>query len=102
MAPPVIAAFAPTSQPGLLVMMPYRFVYFGEVIKISFLAVNQLMQGLTGFTLPVRYDTTTLQLREASSAALWQQVSVTTRPDGGTSAVTIMSAGRSGTQADTA
>lgn len=101
-APPTIAAFTPTSQPGVLVTMPYRPVYFGETIKVSLQAVNPLMQGITGFTLPLRYDKTSLEFREARSADLWQQAAVTTRADGGNFELATLSAGRSGTQADTA
>jgi hypothetical protein len=103
LAAPAIAAFTPTSQPGLMVTMPYRSVYFGETIKVSLQAVNPLMRGITGFTLPLRYDTTLLEFREARSSALWQQVTVTPpRADGGNYFVVSLSAGRSGTQPDTA
>lgn len=102
LAPPTIPAFAPSSQPGLLVTMPYRSVYFGETVKVSLQAVNPLMQGLTGFTLPLRYDKTLLELREVRSGELWQPAAVTTRADGGNFEVTVLSAGRSGAQGDTA
>lgn len=102
LAPPVIPAFTPTSQPGVLVTMPYRTVFFGETVKVSLQAVNPLMQGVTGFTLPLRYDKTLLEFREARSTELWQQPAVTTRADGGNFEVATLSAGRSGTQADTA
>lgn len=103
LAPPAVPAFTPTSQPGLLVTMPYRSVFFGETIKVSLQAVNPLMRGITGFTLPLHYDTTLLEFREARSSALWQQVTVAPpRADGGNYFVVSLSAGRSGTQPDTA
>lgn len=82
--------------------MPYRWVHFGEVIKVSFQAVNPLMQGLTGFTLPLRHDKALLEFREARSADLWQQVAVTSRADGGNFEVAVLSAGRSGRHPDAA
>lgn len=102
LAPPAIPAFTPSSQPGVLVTMPYRQVYAGETIKVTLQAVNPLMQGITGFTLPLRYDKTILEFREARSGDLWQQAAVTTQADGGNFEAAVLSAGRSGTQADTA
>lgn len=101
-APPTILAFTPTSQPGVLVTMPYRPVFFGETIKVSVQAVNPLMQGVAGFTLPLRYDRTLLEFREALSADLWQQAAFTTRPDGGNYELATLSAGRDGSHPDTA
>lgn len=102
LAPPVIPAFTPTSQPGVLVTMPYRQVYAGEVITVSVQAVNPLMQGITGFTLPLQYDKTLLEFREARSGDLWQEATVTTQAAGGNLETAVLSAGRSGTQSDTA
>jgi hypothetical protein len=82
--------------------MPYRTVFFGETVKVSLQAVNPLMQGVTGFTLPLRYDKTLLEFREARSIDLWQQPTVAIQAGGGNFEVATLSAGRSGTQADTA
>jgi hypothetical protein len=101
-APPALPAFAPSSQPGLLVTLPYRAVHFGETVRITLQAVNPLMQGITGFTVPLRYDKTVLEFREARSAALWQPVAVGTVPDGDNFEVAVLSAGRAMGQADAA
>lgn len=101
-APPVIPAFAPTSQPGVLVTLPYRSVHFGETIKVSLQAVNPLMHGLTGYTVPLRYDKTLLEFREARAGDLWQSATVSTKADGGNYQVAVVSAGRTGAQGDTA
>jgi hypothetical protein len=82
--------------------MPYRQVYAGEVITVSVQAVNPLMQGITGFTLPLQYDKALLEFREARSGDLWQEATVTTQAAGGNLETAVLSAGRSGTQSDTA
>jgi hypothetical protein len=82
--------------------MPFRSVYFGEVIKVSVQAVNPLMQGVTGFALPLRYDKTLLEFRQARTGDLWQTAAVTTVADSGNFEVASLSAGRIGNQPDTA
>eukprot|EP00775_Hariotina_reticulata_P010661 gene10661-10820_t len=81
-APPSPAAFAPSS-PGLLVTLPYRPVYAGETFKVTLQAVNPLMQGLSGFTVPLRYDRRILELRTINTSSLWLPAVVSPRPVAG-------------------
>lgn len=82
--------------------MPYRTVHFGETIRVTLQAINPVMQGITGFTVPLRYDKTVLEFRQARSTALWQPVLVTLQADGGNNEVAVLSAGRAAGQPDTA
>lgn len=103
LAPPPLPAFAPSSQPGLLVTLPFRPVHYGETVRVSLAAVQPLMQGLTGFTLPLRYDKAVLEFQGARSAgALWQPLSVATASDAGGFGVAVLSAGRAPGQSDAA
>lgn len=101
-APPALPAFAPSSQPGLLLTLPYRAVHFGETVRVTLAAVNPLMQGITGFTVPLRYDKSVLEFREVRGSALWQPLAVSTVADGGNYEVAVLSAGRAAGQADAA
>lgn len=101
-ATPAAPAFSP-SIPGLLVTLPYRPLHYGETIKVSLEAVNPLVLGLTGFVVPLRFDSQRLQLTRAVASNLWLPVAVNLRGvQGSFDVVELSVAGRAGNNPDTA
>jgi hypothetical protein len=90
-AQPAHATFAP-SQPGVLALLPYRPLYVGETITVSLVANNPVPTGLTGFTIPLMFDSNYLQLSGAHTASLWlPPPSVPTRSVSGSRMVVTLS-----------
>jgi hypothetical protein len=78
-------------------------VHFTEPIKVTVEAVNPLAQGLTGFVVPLCYDTARLTFVRAVASSLWLPVAVSQRGVVGSySVVEISVPGRAGNNADTA
>jgi hypothetical protein len=78
-------------------------VHFSEPVKITIEAVNPLTQGLTGFVVPLRFDTARLTFVRAVASTLWLPVSVSQRGVVGSyNVVEISVAGRAGNNPDTA
>jgi hypothetical protein len=87
----------------MLITLPYRPVHSTEPIKVTVEAVNPLTQGVTGFVVPLRYDTARLTFVRAVASSLWLPVAVSQRGVVGSyNVVEISVAGRAGNNAGTA
>lgn len=77
-------------------------MHFSEPIKVTVEAVNPLTQGVTGFVLPLRFDTARLTFVRAVASNLWLPVAVNQRGViGSYNVVEISVAGRAGNNPDT-
>jgi hypothetical protein len=78
-------------------------VHFSEPIKVTVEAVNPLTQCVTGFVVPLRFDTSRFTFIRAVASSLWLPVAVSQRGVVGSyNVVEISVAGRAGNNPDTA
>lgn len=93
-APPALAPFTPPS-PGVLITLPARPLHFGETFTAVISATNPRPQGITSWSLPLRYSSSALQLLSVTAAPLWLHAATSALlPLGGATAVTISVGGR--------
>lgn len=77
----------------------------GEVIKVTLEAVNGLAQGLTGFTVPLKYNMQQLNFVSAQLSGLWltpTQAAVPAAAGGNYNVVALQTYGRAGNNPDSA
>lgn len=73
LAAPALTPFAPSS-PGILATLPARALYPGETFSVALTAANPRGQGITRWSLPLRYDGAQLDLAGVVASELWLPV----------------------------
>ncbi|GBF99606.1 hypothetical protein Rsub_12070 [Raphidocelis subcapitata] len=58
-------------SPGLLIVLPSRALHVGETVVVSLAAVNPTAAGLTSWSVPLRYDSSQLELASVTADPLW-------------------------------
>lgn len=83
-----------------MALVSARPLHTGETFTLTLTAVNPLPQALTGWTVPVRYDTLKLQLVNVTGSALWRApLTISTNVVGNNMLCTITATGQAGGQA---
>jgi hypothetical protein len=93
-AAPLHPPFTPSS-PGILITLPQRALHFGEAFNVTITAVNPLAEGLTGWSVPLRFDNTQLQLLGVETSSLWLDATTSSRAAlGSATVITVASDAR--------
>ncbi|KAI8463288.1 MAG: hypothetical protein J3K34DRAFT_496093 [Monoraphidium minutum] len=95
---PPYAPFAPAA-PGILAVLPAWPLHTGQVFTAALVAANPLGQGLTGWSIALRYNHLQLQLVNVLHSGLWQRpLQSTAGQVGVVTTQTLTSPGRAGGQ----